>query len=339
MSRIAALSTHAPLMSMPAAPCPINGQGEWCRGVGGLRLRTAHWMPESSLRRGTIFLSTGRAEAIEKYYELIRDLIRSGFSVVAHDWRGQGLSARLVSDRLKGHARSQDEFLDDYTRILDHYEGTMPRPWIALGHSMGGCLNLLTAIRGEPRLDGFMCPMLRIKTGNHAHWMVKMRAGMKVKNGLATEYVPEAFDDPFEHTFENDALTSDEVRYEHWREQLFACPHLALGSITWGWLDFALKAGEMALKAKALKKVKQPVLILQAAQDTIVSKAHAKEAAKRLLKGIYVEIQAAQHEIYIESDEKRVQVLEAISGFLNDHAPLGETTMTSLTAPLSPDEA
>ena len=64
----------------------------------------------------------------------------------------------------------------------------------------------------------------------------------------AGDYVLDDADDPFDHTFEKDALTSDESRYEQWRQQLDACPHLAVGGPTWGWLAFALDAGERSLK-------------------------------------------------------------------------------------------
>ncbi len=41
-------------------------------------------------RRGTVCLFGGRAEFIEKYFEVIADLRRRGFAVATMDWRGQG---------------------------------------------------------------------------------------------------------------------------------------------------------------------------------------------------------------------------------------------------------
>ena len=93
MSRIAAFAANAPLMSVPGAAAPSGGVGEWYRGAGGLRLRAALWAPPSP-SRGTVVLSPGRTEPIEKYYEVIADFLERGFVVLAHDWRGQGLSAR-----------------------------------------------------------------------------------------------------------------------------------------------------------------------------------------------------------------------------------------------------
>lgn len=315
MNRAVAYAANAPLMGVPGAAPPPGGQGEWFRGAGGLRLRAALWTPSTLVAarpRGTVVLSTGRTEPIEKYFELIGNLLARGFCVLAHDWRGQGLSARLLPDRLKGHARAVEEFLDDYGRLLEAFETRAPKPWIMLGHSMGATLNLMTLEAGETRFSGaLLCsPMLRIKTGKRSMWSVKLAARWNLRHGKAGDYVLDDADDPFDHTFENDALTSDETRYELWRQQLYACPHLAVGGPTWGWLAFALDTGERVLKPKALKSVKIPVAIVQAGEDDRVWKQTNKWAARRLSRGRYVEVTGSKHEVIMESDALRGVFLE-----------------------------
>ncbi len=327
-TRIAALSTSAPLMSIPESRAPEGGVGEWFRGAGGLRLRLGYW-PCVRPARGTIFISPGRGEPIEKYYEMVKDLRERDFHVVVHDWRGQGLSARLLPDRLKCHARSSEEFLDDFQRLLDVFEDRAPKPWIMIGHSMGAALNLATLIKGEPRISGafFTNPMLRIKTGRHSLWAVNFQTNWQLNHGRGTDYVPELFDDPFEHTFENDALTHDRDRYNLWHEQLFACPHLAVGSPTWGWLAFALKIGETLLKDKnrVAKKVKTPMTLLCSGDDHIIHKGPTKAFARKLGKANYVEINGSEHEVLIESDEYRRQAFQELDTLLDYVAPRGLT--------------
>ena len=94
----------------------------------------------------------GRTEPIEKYFEVVERLRARGFAVLAHDWRGQGLSHRMLPDRSPGHAEGCADFLDDHRRLLDRFDGELPKPWISLGHSMGGCLALLVAGRGRDAL-------------------------------------------------------------------------------------------------------------------------------------------------------------------------------------------
>ena len=117
---------------------------------------------------------------------------------------------------------------------------------------------------GENRFSGALLSshMLRIKTGKRSMWSVKLAVRWNLRHGKAGDYVLDDADDPFDHTFEKDALTSDESRYEQWRQQLYACPHLAVGGPTWGWLAVGLDAGERSLKPKALKAVSIPVAIV-----------------------------------------------------------------------------
>jgi lysophospholipase len=325
LNRAAAFAANAPLMSVPGAASPEGGVGEWYRGAGGLRLRAALWMPQGA-PRGTVVVSPGRTEPIEKYYEVIGNLIERDFAVLAHDWRGQGLSARLLPDRLKGHARAVEEFLDDYSRLLDDFEARAPKPWIMLAHSMGAVLNLLSLESGETRFSAALLssPMLRIKTGKRSLWSVRFAARWNVRHGKAGEYVLDNYDDPFEHTFERDALTTDPARYERWREQLYACPHLAVGGLTWGWLHFAVDAGERALKPKSLRKVRIPVTVVQAGDDERVWKSTNKWAAKRMPKGRYVEIPHAKHETLMEIDDRREVALREFDALADQVAPRPE---------------
>jgi lysophospholipase len=327
VNRAAAFAANAPLMGVPGAAPPPGGQGDWFRGAGGLRLRAALWTPSGLVAekpRGTVILSPGRTEPIEKYFELIGNFLARGWCVLAHDWRGQGLSARLLPDRLKGHARAVEEFLDDYARLLDAYEDKAPKPWIMVGHSMGAVLNLLSLQAGESRVAGAVLssPMLRIKTGKRSMWSVKLAVRWNLRHGRAGDYVLDEPDDPFDHTFEKDALTSDETRYELWRQQLYACPHLAVGGPTWGWLAFALDAGQRSLKPKALKAVRAPVAVVQAGDDDRVWKQTSRWAAKRLGRGRYVEVPGSKHEVLMENDELRAVFLTEFDAMADYVAPI-----------------
>lgn len=331
MNRAQAFAANAPLMGVPGGEPPPGGQGDWFRGAGGMRLRAALWTPSASVAktpRGTVVLSAGRTEPIEKYYELIGNLLARGWSVLAHDWRGQGLSARLLPDRLKGHARAVEEFLDDYGRLLDAYEARLPKPWIMIGHSMGACLNLLTLENGEDRFAGAVLtsPMLRVKTGKRSMWSVKLALRWNIRHGKAGDYVLDDADDPFDHEFEGNTLTSDAARYELWRQQLYACPHLAVGAPTYGWLAFAIDAGERALKPRALKSVKIPVAVVQADLDEIVWKQTSRWAARRLEHGRYVEVPGARHEVIMEADDMRAVFLREFDAMADAVAPVLETT-------------
>ena len=160
------MGAPAPLISIPQAPAPGGADAEWFEGAGGARLRAALF-PAAGQPRGSVVLSPGRTEPIEKYFEAIVELTGRGLQVLAHDWRGQGLSQRLLPDRLHGHAKGYQDFLEDYRKLLDAFGRRLPGPWIALSHSMGGCLTLLALAKGETRFQGAVlsAPMLGLALG------------------------------------------------------------------------------------------------------------------------------------------------------------------------------
>ena len=65
-------------------------------------MRFARFEPPAG-RKGTLCVFPGRAEFIEKYFEVVRDARARGFAVAILDWRGQGLSERALANARKGH--------------------------------------------------------------------------------------------------------------------------------------------------------------------------------------------------------------------------------------------
>ncbi|MDB5456343.1 MAG: lysophospholipase [Caulobacter sp.] len=298
---------RAPLVSIPAAPVPDHGTAEWFVGADGATLRAAWFFPDGA-PRGSVILSPGRTEPIEKYFEVVEDLLARGLAVLVHDWRGQGLSARALPDRLAGHARGFKTFLSDYQALLAAFEARLPRPWIAMGHSMGGCLTLLALAHGEARFSACVlsAPMLGVSTGKRDPLASRILTWWKAHSGQARVYVGGP-SDPFADSFATDALTHDRARYERYDAQLAANRDLALGGLTWGWLDFAFSACAWLKHNRGVEAIAIPVTIVAAGADTRVVNADLKAIAGRIPRGRYVEVADAFHEILIETDDKRAQ--------------------------------
>ena len=270
----------APLIETPDAIAPAGGEASWIKGAGGSRLRAAIFRPAPGRPRGSIVLSGGRTEPIEKYYETIADLTERGFVVLAHDWRGQGLSHRDLTDRLKGHASGYKAFLDDFRILLNTYEDQLPRPWVAVGHSMGGCLTLLAMASGETRFAGAVlsAPMLGVRTGSVPQVAAKALARLNVLIGRAGAYVMGDPGKPFDDDFSANRLTHDEPRFRRICGLVSTEPKLGLGAPTWGWLDFAFRATAYLARPERLNAITVPVVIVSAGEDKLVDNA-AHEAA------------------------------------------------------------
>ena len=132
------------LVSIPANPVPDNVVSGTIKTPDGAELRFARWQPPAG-RKGTVCVFTGRGEFIEKYFETIGELVERGFSVVAMDWRGQGLSARELPDANKGHI---DDF-DMFERDLE----AMGIPCLKIEREYGP---LVEEGRIKMRVDAFM---------------------------------------------------------------------------------------------------------------------------------------------------------------------------------------
>src|SRR4051794_6953430 len=200
----------APLVTTPDAPVPPGGEAEWFRGARGAQLRAALFKPAGRVR-GSIILSGGRTEPIEKYYEVIGDFLERGFVVLAHDWRGQGLSARDLPNRLKGHAKGYKAYLEDFQALLRSFADRLPKPWVAVGHSMGGCLTLLAMAHGERRFAGAVlsAPMLGVKTGKVPVKQARLAARLENLFGRSGRYVLGQLGSPFDDAFDGNVLTHD----------------------------------------------------------------------------------------------------------------------------------
>jgi lysophospholipase len=318
----------APLVRTTAAPVPEGAAAEWFSGAGGLRLRAALF-PALGRPRGSVVVSPGRTEAIEKYLEVAGVLAGRGFVTLIHDWRGQGLADRLLPDRLLGHAAGYRDFLTDYDALLAAFETRLPRPWIAMGHSMGGCLTLLALAEGERRFASAIlsAPMLGVRVGAAPRLLVRGLASVLAAFGSGGRPVP----GPPSVTipFESNIVTHDRSRYARAEALIAACPDLALGLPTWGWLQFAFVATSRLANQVGVTRIDIPVTVVAAGEDKLVDNTALKAVTARLPHGRYVEIPAAFHELLQETDD--VQAL-----FWREFDDLAIRLESEASLPLSP---
>lgn len=317
------MNLEAPLIGVPSLPVPEGGRGEWYRAPDGARLRAAIFQAKGE-PRGSVVLSPGRTEPLDKYFEVISELQDRGFVVLTHDWRGQGLSDRFVDDPLKGHAHGAQAFLDDYKALLDAYEAQLPKPWLQVAHSMGGCLALLVLVKGrETRFAGsaLSAPMLGVVTNDIGYVFARTLTWASAHLGLSKRYIFGDKQDPMVVTFEKDRIAHDRARWDRFREQMRACPGLQLGNLTWGWLDFAMSAGAYLRNSSDTTQMQTPVLIVAAGDDDRVLTADAMKVADRLPDCRFHVIDGSWHEILMETDDIRAIWWREFDAFARRHAP------------------
>jgi lysophospholipase len=306
------------LISIPANPVPEDVVTRTVTTPDGVELRFARWAPPPG-RKGTVCLFQGRAEFIEKYFETIRDLRARGFAVATLDWRGQGLSQRSLRNSRKGYVRSFDEYAIDLDTFINEVVlPDCPPPHFALAHSMGATILLRAASHGNRTFDRtvLLAPMIALPGLRRTRSTRVVVRAMRLA-GLGMSFVPGGDSTVMmQRPFIGNLLTSDPVRYARNVAVLEAKPELAIGWPTVAWADAAFRAmSELASPGYALK-VRQPMLIVAAGQDQIVSTPAIDEFSVRLRAGSHLIVPGARHELLMEQDRFRGQALAAFDAFV-----------------------
>jgi lysophospholipase len=306
------------LIGIPSNPVPEGALEMSLTTPDGVRLRAARWEGRPK-PRGTLVILPGRAEFIERYFETIAELLARGFAVVALDWRGQGLSERQLRNPRKSHIDDFEIYERDLialrTQILEPH---CPRPWFALGHSMGAAVAIAQAQAGRspfarlvltaPMIDLYQ---LRFKTGVRL-----FIEGLDII-GLGGAYIPGGGNrSSFLKSFARNVLTSDATRHARTVAVLEAAPQLVLGGPTVSWSNAALRLMRQFENPDYARRTLTPMLVIAAGADRIVATPAVEAFASRLKAGHFITLPQARHDLLMERDVFRSQFWAAFDAFV-----------------------
>ncbi|MCP4383259.1 MAG: alpha/beta hydrolase [Hyphomicrobiales bacterium] len=284
----------------------------------GVRLRSAHWRPRRRRPLGTVCLFQGRAECIEKYFEVIEDLRGRGFVVATFDWRGQGGSERRTKNPDKGHVDSFEE----YDRDLDAFMQQValpdcPPPHFGLGHSTGALIALRAARAGRATFSRMMltAPMVGLATRRPPQSMILAGTALLTAIGLGEL---KGHNPRFIHEgrFEGNPLTTDPERFARIVAIYRDVPQITASIATYGWLYAACRAMAEAREPGFAPAIGVPILILSGMRDEIVSAQAVESLAAELRAGSLSLLAGARHELMMERDELREQFWAAFDAFV-----------------------
>lgn len=306
------------LVSIPANPVPEGAIVGTLKTKDGVTIRFARWHPPPG-RKGTVVVMPGRAEFIEKYFETVRELRARGFAVVVLDWRGQGLSERQLSDPRKGHVRDFSDYELDMEMLMNEIVlPDCPPPHFAIAHSMGAAVMLNLAYRGMRWFDRVVlsAPMIEL-AGIHGARFSKISALALRTIGMGSSYVPGGSSAPVASgAFIGNRATSDPVRYARTKAVLEAEPALGIGSPTVSWANAAYRVIDDFAHSAFTAKIRQPLMLIAAGRDEVVSTPAIEDFAVRLRAGSHLIVAGSRHELMMEQDRYRVQFWAAFDAFV-----------------------
>jgi lysophospholipase len=295
---------------VPGNEPPEGVEEHWLEGRGGVKVRVLTAPSTRGQPRGSVIVAPGRTEFIEKYFEVIRELQGRGFAVFCIDWRGQGLSGREVENSQKGHFVSFDDPVNDLSTALKLLADRLPRPHIALSHSMGGAITLRALQTRRVELDAaaFSAPMWGIAGLTNT---AKKYVRFMVSLGLGGLYAPSVEKKWKRETFKKNPVTHDKARHDRCQGLVAEEPRLALAGPTNGWVAAAADATEAFLTPGSLAHIRIPILVATAAEEQLVDNAAHDAVVHDLPDARHITIAGAKHEILMETDAIRAQFWDA----------------------------
>ena len=297
---------------------PPGGAAWWASTSDDLRVRVGLWPAATDEVHGTVLLFPGRTEYIEKYGETATELASRGFATLAIDWRGQGLSDRLLEDARIGHVERFADYQKDIAAMLRVARALdLPRPYNLLAHSMGGAIGLRAVMEGltvqacafsGPMWGIYMSPLLR-----PIGWA---SAFIGPALGLGAHHTPNSTLGFYvlEQAFDGNVLTHDPDMYRMMQDQLNAHMELGLGGPSLIWLRESLSECR-TLATRASPDV--PCITFLGSQEAIIDCDSVKARMQGWPRGSLDVVTGAHHEVLMEGPEIRAHVFDRLEALFS----------------------
>ena len=269
--------------------------------------------------KAAIVISSGRTEAAIKYKELIFDLYNNGYSIYINDHRGQGLSGRMLPDHDMGYVKDFQYYIDDLKKFYDDVVIKDNHKNIFLmAHSMGGAIGM-TYLEQYPedfKLAVFSSPMLGLPSPSCA--------AVKLLEKKEPEYVMGGTsyqDDSVK--FEDNTLTHSKIRYNRMLKAFNETTDARLGSATYQWVSRSCEQFKYIFENA--EKIQTPLIIFSGEDEKIVAPSSHKDFINKLKKlkkdAEAYQVKIAMHELFIERDRARIDVLTQTLDFFETVMP------------------
>ncbi len=267
-----------------------------------------------------IVMVNGRTETALKYQELFYDLSQQGYDIYSFDHRGQGMSERIAQDPHMGHVEDFSHYIDDLESMIAHFDLSAYQQRYLLGHSMGGAIttrflqtkdaSMFNAVAlSAPMFGIHLPPILKPFARTLSHWMSKLIPNVRYAVGQSG----------YSQTpFAENELTHSQVRYQWGDELHLATEQIQMGGPTNNWVWQAIDAAKQCVVDAS--KVNQPLLLIQAGDDTIVdNQAHHQFMQNAAKSQRMLTVTGARHEVLLESDAMRNQALSEVLKWFEQH--------------------
>ena len=284
----------------------------------GIKLRLIYWKNSisSEINNGTVLLQQGHNEFIEKYYETIQEFLDRNFNVVCFDWRGQGMSDKMIENPHKQYIEDFNIHLDDIKFIINEFiYKRFSKPFIGVGHSMGGCIILSSLEENDMVFDKVVlsAPMLGFKNESFLMPFISLVNLFFKKESFLIGSRPNYGE---ETSFEDNELTTDKMRYVRTLKFVRKKPEIRLWGVTNAWAKASKKFLLHMREKNWAENIQTKILMINSLNDKVVSPDHIKLMSKRLKNCRLINFESCGHEIFMEQDQHRKKLWNSIDSFI-----------------------
>lgn len=270
--------------------------------------------------KASIVISHGFCEFCNKLEEVIYYFYREGYSVFMPEHRSHGRSHRMVEDPSKVYIETYRDFVDDmHTFITEIVQpNSITKKLVLYGHSMGGAISALM-LEHYPNL--FLCavlssPMLEINMGSVSNRLAWLMISMISMGNKMQNYAPGA------HAFDGipnpgESGATCEARYMRAFQERVNNEKFQTSGATYGWVAASLKA--LKILHKNTFRIKTPILLFQAENDTMVRPEAQEKFANNTEDTQLVKVANSGHEIYNATDDVIVGYYEKIFDYISKY--------------------
>lgn len=284
-------------------------------GTGGVDI--AYGAFERSSDVGALIVLTGVPESYIKYAEVIYDLRDLDLSTYVMDYRGVGFSGRMLDDAARTHVDSFSNYVED---LAIFYREIVSRKsydkLFFLAHSTGAAMVSALLADYEIKADAcvFTSPLFQVNTGAIPIFIAVPLVATLAGTGKAAEFAPgQGYVSAA--IYEGNPTTTSYDRWERWEKQIVdEHEELRFTGYTNGWVQESFRGSRYA--RRGAKKLVVPILILQAEKDVYTTRTGQRLFSNRAENCEMVRIPDSKHELLMERDEVRNDVLERTRSFI-----------------------
>ena len=284
----------------------------------GLKIRTGIWAARNPA--GTVFVFPGRADYLEKYGGLANNLLDRNLNVLAIDWRGQGLSERLLQDRNIGHIGDFKTYQNDVEVMINTaIHAKLAKPWIMFAHSMGGLIGL-RSLHSTPIFEKAVItsPMWGIEIPPILKSGAPIIMSLISLLGKMETYAPTTNSETriLHEDYEFNKLTNDLQNFKLLGRQIEQYPDLQIGGPSTAWVSAALDEIEFQTKAEPPST---PALCFLAEKEQIIDKLAVRTFCDRWDTCDLISIPEAKHDLIMEKESILVRLLFELVKFIKNN--------------------